>query len=192
MELRKTSDQVASLDLGSLLEELRIVVESSLHEQDVQLRWEAGAALPTVWADRQSLMQVFLNLTRNSERAMRNSVLRELRVTAEVHAKGVSIRFRDTGSGVQFPERLFRPFQQQAQATGLGLYLSRAFMRSFRGELRYEPEPDGSSFIVELSRVASERVDSEKDNYGATDTDPAGGRSQSVPGESEPVTRSRA
>ncbi|MDQ1474656.1 MAG: hypothetical protein QOJ99_6136 [Bryobacterales bacterium] len=187
MELRKTSDQVASLDLGSLLEELRIVVESSLHEHEVQLRWDAGTALPQVWADRQSLMQVFLNLTRNSERAMRESAMRELQVTAEVHAKGVSIRFRDTGCGVQFPERLFRPFQQQAQATGLGLYLSRAFMRSFRGELRYEPETVGSSFIVELSRVLSE-----KDNYAATDTDSAGGRSQSVPGESQPFTRSRA
>jgi signal transduction histidine kinase len=187
MELRKTSDQVASLDLGSLLEELRIVVESSLHEHEVQLRWDAGTALPQVWADRQSLMQVFLNLTRNSERAMRESAVRELQVTAEVHAKGVSIRFRDTGCGVQFPERLFRPFQQQAQATGLGLYLSRAFMRSFRGELRYEPETVGSSFIVELSRVLSE-----KDNYAATDTDSAGGRSQSVPGESQPFTRSRA
>jgi two-component system sensor kinase FixL len=187
MELRKTSDQVASVDLGSLLEELRIVVESSLSEHDVHLRWEAAAALPFVWADRQSLMQVFLNLTRNSERAMRESAVRELRVTSEVDAKRVSVRFQDTGCGVQNPERLFRPFQQQAQATGLGLYLSRAFMRSFRGELRHEPETDGSSFIVELSRVVAE-----KEGYGATDTDSPGGRSQPFPGESQPSPRSRA
>ena len=67
------------------------------------------------------------------------------------------MRFRDTGCGVAHPERLFRPFQQQAEATGLGLYLSRAFMRSFRGDLRYEPEPEGSSFIVELSAVSPRR-----------------------------------
>jgi two-component system sensor kinase FixL len=192
MELRKTSDQVASVDLGSLLEELRIVVESSLSEHDVLLRWEAASVLPPVWADRQSLMQVFLNLTRNSERAMRGSAVRELRVTTEVDAKRVAIRFRDTGCGVQFPERLFRPFQQQAQATGLGLYLSRAFMRSFRGDLRHEPEPDGSSFLVELARVVAGKDSSGKENHAATDTDSAGGRPQLVPGESQPVARSGA
>ena len=59
------------MDLASLLEELRIVVESSLEEQGVVLQLEIDPTLPAVWADRQSLMQVFLNLTRNSERAMR-------------------------------------------------------------------------------------------------------------------------
>lgn len=153
MELRNTADQVASVEPGPLLEELRIVVEGALGEQEVALRWKVAADLPVVWADRQSLMQVFLNLTRNSEQAMRGQPVRELTVTSEVDVKRVSIRFRDTGCGVAWPERLFRPFQQEARATGLGLYLSRAFMRSFRGELRFEPEADGSSFIVELSRV---------------------------------------
>ena len=153
MELRNTADQVASVEPGALLEELRIVVEGALGEQEVALRWEVAPELPVVWADRQSLMQVFLNLTRNSEQAMRGRPVRELTVTTEVDLKRVSIRFRDTGCGVAWPERLFRPFQQEARATGLGLYLSRAFMRSFRGELRFEPEKDGSSFIVELSRV---------------------------------------
>jgi two-component system sensor kinase FixL len=189
MELRNTTDQVATVDLSSLLEELRIVVESMLGEQGVQLLWDAGAALPPVLADRQSLMQVFLNLTRNSERAMRNRPVRELTVTTQVEPNRVSIRFRDTGSGVAYPDRLFRPFQQQASATGLGLYLSRAFMRSFRGELRFELEPDGASFIVELSRTAPAKHPPEKGAY-ESDTDFAGGRPQSVPREPEPAARS--
>ena len=181
MELRHTTDQVASVDLSSLLEELRIVVESALSEQDVRLNWNVAASLPSVQADRQSLMQVFLNLTRNSERAMRGRELRELTITTETGARRVSVRFRDTGCGVSYPDRLFRPFQQQAAATGLGLYLSRAFMRSFRGDLKFEPEPDGASFVVELARsgLGKEAYD--------TDPDSARGRSQSVPRESEPV-----
>ena len=54
-------------------------------------------------------------------------------VSARTDQERVVIEFRDTGGGVAHPDRLFRPFQQSAQATGLGLYLSRAFMRSFRG-----------------------------------------------------------
>ena len=187
MELRNTTDQASSVDLPSLLEELRIVVESALLEDEVELRWEVAATLPAVWADRQSLMQVFLNLTRNSERAMRHRPRRTLTVSTRVAPRLISIRFRDTGCGVAHPDRLFRPFQQQAQATGLGLYLSRALMRSFRGDLRYEPEPDGSSFIVELSPVPGG-----KENYAAVDPDSARGRSQLVPREPQPVTRSGA
>jgi len=199
MELRNTTNQGTSVDLSSLLEELRIVVEPGLGDQDVELRWEVDPALPAVWADRQSLMQVFLNLTRNSERAMRDRVRRVLTVRTRVEPKRVFVRFQDTGCGVSNPDRLFRPFQQQAQASGLGLYLSRAFMRSFRGDLRYEPEPDGTSFIVELSPllIGKELIGKElagkelagKENYEA-DTDSARGRSQSVPREPEPLTRS--
>jgi two-component system sensor kinase FixL len=189
MELQSTTDQVAVVDLSGILEELRIVVESALSEHDVTLRWNPQGVLPAVWADRQSLMQVFLNLTRNSERAMRASLRRELTVTTEVNSRSVVIRFRDTGSGVAHPELLFRPFQQQATASGLGLYLSRAFMRSFRGELRFDPEPDGASFIVELARSAPDttpQTPTEKGAYAA-DSDSARGRPQSVPRQPEPV-----
>ena len=188
MDLRQTTNQAASVDLQALLEELRIVVEPSLRENYIELEWAIEPGLPVVWADRQSLMQVFLNLTKNSERALLNQPRREVSVTARVDQQRVVIRFRDTGCGVAEPDRLFRPFQQGAQATGLGLYLSRAMTRSFRGDLRYEPEAQGSSFIVELSPAISESM---KDSYGTADPDLAGGRSQSVPGQPQPVASSR-
>ncbi len=50
----------------------------------------------------------------------------------------VSIKFCDTGPGIPSIEKLFQPLQQGADATGLGLFLSRAFVRSFGGDLRYE------------------------------------------------------
>jgi len=188
MELRQTTNQAASVDLQALLEELRIVVEPSLREKDIELKWAIDPGLPVVWADRQSLMQVFLNLTKNTERALLNQPRRELSVTARVDQQRVVIRFRDTGCGVGEPERLFRPFQHGAQATGLGLYLSRAMTRSFRGDLRYEPEPQGSSFIVELSPAISESM---KETYGTADPAFAGGRSQPLSGQPQPVTSSR-
>jgi PAS domain S-box-containing protein len=184
MELRNTANQATAVDLGSLLEELGIVIESALEEQGIRIHWNVEARLPRVWADRQSLMQVFLNLTRNSERAMRDSARRELSIHAHANGPRVSVRVTDTGCGVAHPDQLFRPFQQQAHATGLGLYLSRAFMRSFRGDLRYEPEAGGCSFAVDL--IAAPR---DEGDYEA-DTDSARGRSQSVPREPEPIARS--
>ncbi len=185
MDLRQTANQASGVDLAALLEEFRIVVDPSCREDGIETRWEVESSLPPVWADRQSLMQVFLNLTKNSERAMLGRPTRCLTVSARREDQIVSVRFRDTGGGVLNPDRLFRPFQQDAQSGGLGLYLSRAFMRSFRGDLRYEPEPGGASFIVEMAPV----IAAEKDTH---DSDLTGGRSRPVPREPEPVAPRRA
>ena len=188
IELRQINNPAAGLDLSPFLEELRIIVEASLREQGIEVRWSIEPGLPRVWADRQSLMQVFLNLIKNSERAMSTQARQVMTVTARMEQQRIAVEFRDTGGGVRNPERLFRPFQQGAQATGLGLYLSRAFMRSFRGDLRYEPEPDGSSFIVELSPLLS-GVGKESDGPG--DQDSISGRSRLVPGEPQPAAPER-
>jgi signal transduction histidine kinase len=171
MELSQAANQLSYIDLHSLLEEVLIVIAPALREQEIELLWEVEPPLPMVWADRQSLMQVFLNLVKNSERAMEASSERTLTFSASCHSEAsalrVRIRVRDTGTGVQHPELLFKPFQQQASATGLGLYLSRALMRSFSGELRYEspaaaaangsPHPGrGACFVVELNAAVHE------------------------------------
>ena len=155
MDLSRNQDRATSVDLLSLLEELRIVVEPALEENGIRLTISAED-IPEVLADRPSLMQVFLNLIKNSERAMRNQTRRELQITAESSGLQVSVRFLDTGSGVQNPGDLFKPFQQRAESTGLGLYLSRAFMRSFQGDLRFEPTVRGACFVVELQALEKE------------------------------------
>jgi C4-dicarboxylate-specific signal transduction histidine kinase len=67
----------------------------------------------------------------------------------------ILIEVADTGGGVAHPEHLFHPFQAGAEATGLGLYLSQAFLRSFGGELRYQPVQDGACFTVYLTAAIS-------------------------------------
>lgn len=175
VELGQTADQATKMDLASFLEELRIVVEPALREDGIATSWKVDAGLPDVWADRQSLMQVFLNLFKNSESAVRDAGEREICLSASALKNQVLIRVTDTGNGVAFPDRLFRPFQHDAEVTGLGLYLSRALMRSFRGDLRHEPVSKGSTFVVEL---ASCRTEEETDD--ARDSDFATGRSQLI------------
>ncbi|WP_263415776.1 sensor histidine kinase [Terriglobus albidus] len=112
--------------------------------------WDIAPDLPLVWADRATLMQVLLNLTTNSLRALAQVVDKVLTISIR-HGDGcVLLEFLDNGCGVAHPERLFHPFQEGAQVTGLGLYLSRAFMRSFGGDLRYEPVSRGTAFVMEI------------------------------------------
>lgn len=155
VDLRQYTDQTAETDLISVLDELRIVVAPALREADIEGTWKIPPELPSVWADRQNLMQVFLNVTSNGIRALAERDGATLGVAALIHERSVSVEFSDNGGGVLFPDRLFHPFQQEAEASGLGLFLSRALMRACRGELRYKPVPDGSCFIVEMPVVES-------------------------------------
>lgn len=154
MELRSPSEQARSaIELTSVLDELRVLLESAYHESDMELNWKVEDSLPLVWADRYGLMQVFLNLAKNSRRAMQDSPEKQLTVSTSVQDETVVIRFEDTGSGIANAQNLFRPFQQDAQATGLGLYVSRALVKSFGGDLVYEPGERGCSFAVTLQTV---------------------------------------
>lgn len=149
--LRVASDREAVVaDLGTVLDETRIVIEPSLREAGIAVMWEVSTGLPLVQADHHSLLQVFVNLARNSERALAEAERRELRISAAVENDLVVVRFRDTGPGVAHPEELFRPFQPGAHSYGLGLYISRAILRSHGGGLRHEPQASGACFAVEL------------------------------------------
>jgi PAS domain S-box-containing protein len=155
-ELRPPSENsTASVDLREVLDELRIVIEPSLRDEEIAVRWKVPENLPLVCADRHGLLHVFMNLANNSQRALRGSEQKELAIAATVESGRVVVRFTDTGPGVARPEQLFQAFQQAAEGAGLGLYLSRALVRSFAGELRHEPRAYGCCFAVELAAARS-------------------------------------
>jgi nitrogen-specific signal transduction histidine kinase len=152
MELRETSEFAASIPLGSFLEELRIVVEPSLLEADIAVTWDLPDTLPNVWADRHNLTQVFLNLVRNSTHALADTPSPRLTFQVTENAAHICVAVLDNGPGVAAPELLFRPFQPHTGTSGLGLCISRSLMRSFHGELDYQPSSIGATFVVKLSR----------------------------------------
>jgi two-component system, LuxR family, sensor kinase FixL len=141
------------VDLHDVLTDLRIVLEPWCEESGIELRWEVPEELPLVEADRHSLLQVLLNLTKNSQRALESISEKVISIAISTQRDGVSIRVSDSGPGIPAGKKLFQPLQKDADATGLGLYLSRAFVRSFRGDLRHDPNRAGCSFVIELASV---------------------------------------
>jgi two-component system, LuxR family, sensor kinase FixL len=150
-ELRSPSSASFSMvRLSEVLDELRVLVDNAYSDSGITVRWSLADSLPLVRADRFGLVQVFLNLTSNSKRAMESTQKKELLVGVMREAQNVVIRFVDTGTGISSPEKLFRPFQPGSGVTGLGLYVSRSIMRSFGGDLIFEPTEEGSCFAVVL------------------------------------------
>ena len=142
--------ETAVADLGTILDEARIVIEPMLREAEFELAWNAQENLPLVQSDQYSLLQVFVNLARNSVEHAAGGLERKVNISTGVEKDLVVVRFQDSGPGVAHPEELFQPFQMGAQSSGLGLYISRAILRSQGGNLRHEPSAKGACFVVEL------------------------------------------
>lgn len=172
LELKQTVgvSEPGSMDLNDVMADLRIVLEPYCEESDIQLHWNVPQHLPVVSADRHSLMQVLLNLTKNSQRALESVARKTIDISVACRPDGVCIRFTDSGPGIPAGQKLFQPLQKGADATGLGLYLSRAFMRSFRGDLRHDSQHSGCSFVLELATVTGSAERSAKNNEDAAHT----------------------
>ena len=161
LELRKstTGFEAKLVDLTEILDEARIVLEPYCAESDITMNWNIPEKLPSVWTDPHSLLQVLLNLTKNSRRALEGADLKRIDVSVAIEHGIASIKVCDTGPGVAPSEKLFQPLQKGADATGLGLFLSRAFMRSFGGDLRYDREAPGCCFVIELAVTGATEAD---------------------------------
>jgi two-component system sensor kinase FixL len=153
-------DDVQDLPLQSVLDDLRIVIEPDWREIDGAVHWHLPQETPRILADRHGLLQVFLNLAQNSHRAVQGGSMRELHISVEANQRRALVSFCDSGTGIASPEHLFQPFQPGADGSGLGLYISRAVVRGYGGDLRYQPLPDGSCFAVELQVVPADAVNS--------------------------------
>ena len=152
LELKQTANlsHLDGADLAETLDDLRIVLEPYCQEAGITVVFDVPHEIPAVWADRHSLLQALLNLTKNSERALEDAAVKRLEIAVTVGQTAVSIRVADTGPGIGPVDVLFQPFQKGAESTGLGLYLSRAFVRSFRGDLRHEESATGCVFVIDL------------------------------------------
>lgn len=107
-----------------------------------------------VLASATELGQVFMNLVDNALKAP----ARNLWLTVSESDSAVAIDIADDGPGITIDRasHLFSPFfttRSPGEGTGLGLYLSRTFVRRWGGELRFSPRAGGGAvFTVELPR----------------------------------------
>jgi len=146
----RVHEAVEAIELKKVLDHLRIMIEPNWQELDGTVGWELPEDIPAVVADPHGLLQVFLNLVQNSLRAVAASSVRQLEITVLFGEQRVLVYFQDSGPGVETPELLFQPFQVGSDGAGLGLYISRAIVRSYGGDLRLDPSPRGCCFVVEL------------------------------------------
>jgi len=142
--LKKAGAERAPLDLGQVIRDVLVLVQSEVARHRIVLGTSLADDLPPVLGDRIQLQQVVLNLVTNAIEAMREVAdrSRELMVSAHRHEVGAGVGVRvvvdDTGVGFEqaHVERLFQAlYTTKPDGLGMGLSISRSIILSHGGRL---------------------------------------------------------
>jgi signal transduction histidine kinase/CheY-like chemotaxis protein len=145
------------IDMGALVQETVEIVRKYIAAKGLELRVAVPRDLPPVWADRQRIRQVLLNLLTNAARHTRAGTIA---VELQLQAGSLSVRVKDTGPGIS-PENqqwIFTQFHTTEQinpewhsGSGLGLPISKQLVNLHGGRMGVESQVgEGSCFWFTL------------------------------------------
>ena len=143
---RAGRDQVSTVNVREEIEKTIELTDHHLRRRGVRVDPDFAPAVPDIYADRQQLRQVFLNLFTNAADAMPRGGRLVPRVRpGELPGPtpAVVVEVADTGVGIA-PEhlpRVFDPFfttKDEGQGTGLGLAICRRIVGQHQGTLELE------------------------------------------------------
>ena len=175
----------ASVALDELLREVLDMVRLAAQQKGLRLE-SACPRTPRVMLDGGKLRQILINLLSNAVKFTDSGTVTLALAVREEDGGRVALDFavRDTGIGIaaQDQARIFQPFEQahsgaRQQGTGLGLTISREFVRLLGGQLALASAPGaGSAFTFTVSapldRHASEPAGTPAPQPAAQPDDP--------------------
>jgi two-component system sensor kinase FixL len=147
-------------DALAVCEHVAEALQDRMRRSAVEFELYRGGRLPSVVIDRTQLEIVMHNLLTNSLDAFDflpagRPRSRRIEVTGEARGSDVLITVDDSGPGIApaLGERLFEPFvTSKISGMGLGLSLSRTFLRHQGGDLWTEPSRlGGARFVIRLA-----------------------------------------
>lgn len=146
---RKTHQAPESLP--EMIEDARTLVMAATLPDKVSVRINLDPAARTVVVDRAQIMQVLVNLMRNSIEAMAASDRRELIVSTALRAAGVvEIAVADSGPGLseEIRRQLFTPFvTTKPDGLGIGLSVCQSIVEAHGGKINAETRPEGGTIF---------------------------------------------
>jgi PAS domain S-box-containing protein len=151
------------IDPGELIERTLHLHTYSLRKNNITVDF-LREPMPLVFGDAHQLMQIFLNLVRNAEQAIRESRERgTLRIRCSSNQNMVNLIFQDDGAGIpaEVLPYIFDPFyttKRPGRGTGLGLSICKAILREHGGNIEAADAPGGGAVftvILPVTRAAA-------------------------------------
>ena len=162
--------EMARVSVHEVLERVRALVAADLPPQ-LSIEYDYDPSLPDLWADREQLIQAFLNLVRNAVQSvdeadcrpgrvlLRTRVRRRMTIAGRHHRLLVQVDVIDNGPGVpeHLREQIFHPLiTGRSTGTGLGLSIAQSLVSRHEGCINFHSAPGNTVFSV-LLPIAGER-----------------------------------
>ena len=154
LEAGRMEWRMARIDARSAIEDALAATRSLFEERGIEFAVRLPEQLPQVFADRDRLIQVLVNLLANAVKFC-DQARGRVEVAAESRAGELRITVADNGPGIPSDARgkIFEKFQQlpgpeSPQGTGLGLAISRQIVEHFGGRIWVETAPGGGARFV--------------------------------------------
>jgi len=160
------------LPVEQVISPAAVLMEPAFHAKEITLTVEIPKDLPLVWADKEKLHQVLVNVLANAlaatpphgtvsvsagvRAASSDELDRGRRVVNAMSPQVIAVAVRDTGCGMPEPDvqKAFEPFfttKAVGKGTGLGLFLSRETVLAHGGSLVLESDTSqGTTVTVTL------------------------------------------
>ena len=161
---KQESEGLRDVDLGAVVQAVLEITQARAKSSEVEVVWSVPQAPVLVRGGEVRLQQVVLNLVTNAMDAMEGQEGdRRIEIDAARQGERVELYVRDTGPGLDEPDRIFDPFYSTKQVSqdgmGLGLSISYGLVQSFGGMIRGRNHPEGGAvFTVTLDSAGKAEV----------------------------------
>jgi len=151
---RQEKPRLESVKLNDLVEQALQLRDYELKMRNIDIVREFDPSNPVFCADPNKIVQVVLNLLNNANDAISEAARPgTIWVRTAVEADQVLLEFRDNGTGLHEPQRVFDPFyttKEVGQGTGLGLSVCYGIIEEHMGSIRAENWEGGARFLITL------------------------------------------
>ncbi len=146
-------------DMNMLVEEILLLHEKQLRENNINIVTSFTEDLEMVYASKNQLRQVFLNILANARDAMPEGGT--LTVQSKITDDKVQISLADTGIGIrpEHADKIFDAFfstKDKVKGVGLGLSVCYGFVKDHGGDIQVRSEyGSGTTFTVILPAMTA-------------------------------------
>jgi len=151
----RVANPAKNIPLAEMVDEALGLVQGPIQKHNVSVSVEQP--LPTVFADRLRIIQVFQNLIDNAVKFCAGKQDSEIHIGAEVKENEVICYVRDNGTGIEakYHDRIFGLFNKldpHSESTGVGLALVKRIIEVHNGRVWLESEGNdkGTTFYFSL------------------------------------------
>ena len=139
------------INILSLLDEIQQLTYASIVDEGIIINTDVSPEF-TIFASRNGLKQVLLNLIINSIDALKNKEHpRELKVVSSTDVNEQVIRISNNGPAIakEYIDSIFEPFFTTKElGTGIGLYVCRKIIERYDGYMKCESNEQATTFSI--------------------------------------------